>query len=135
MNYQLSRNDAFWAIVAQCFLTLMVFPWLLVFQRQNDGVSFVLGGLICISANILMYRRVFAYFGAKSAQQIVKAFYWGQALKMVLTAIAFAVAIKAKNIEPFWLFIGYLVAQSGFWLGPMLLNFWRKQWLVGKNRQ
>lgn len=134
MNYQLSRNDAFWAIAAQCLITLVALPWLLVFYKQNEVVSFLFGGLICIAANVLMYRRVFTYFGANAAQQIVKAFYWGQALKMVLTATAFGVAIKIKNIEPLWLFVGYLVAQSGFWLGPMLLNFGRKQWAVGKNK-
>jgi ATP synthase protein I len=95
--------------------------------RQAGG-SFAVGGLICVVPNIYLYSRVFAHFGARQAKNIIKAFYWGEAVKLILTGCGFAGAfILIPWIKPPWLFSGYIAAQLGFWLAPIVLGF-----LLGK---
>lgn len=128
MKRPLSHNDALWAIITQLLALIIFSPWVWIFWCAQPAQSFVIGGLICILPNIYLYRRVFAYSGAQ-ALRIVKALYWGEAVKIILTAGFFASALPQQWILPLWLFVGYLVAQGGFWLGPIFLALWRNRFV------
>lgn len=52
--------------------------------------SVLLGGLICTLPNGYFARKAFQYRGARYAPQIVKSFYVGEAGKLVMTAVMFA---------------------------------------------
>lgn len=125
MNKQKSRNDAFWAIATQWLLiiTLSLLIWMM--GSLQTAASFVLGGMICVLANTYYYWRVFSHFGARAAKQILKAFYWGQCLKILLTAGGFVCALLIPRVAPLWLFAGYITAQGGFWLAPLVLGIIR----------
>src|SRR3990167_1301366 len=100
MSHSQHRNDAFWSVVAQIiiasFLSLIV--WL-IWDLIVAG-SFFAGGMNCVLPNIYLYRRVFAFFGARQANRIVKAFYWGEGMKLLLTAAGFWGALLIPWIWP-----------------------------------
>lgn len=131
MNHGLSCNDAFWSVATQ-FAAIIISSLLVwAFWSLNISCSFIIGGLICVLPNIYLYRRVFAHAGAHAAQRILKALYRGEAIKLLLTACGFAGAASIPWILPLWLFAGYIVAQAGFWLAPIVLGCSR----VKKNNQ
>lgn len=116
------RNEALKAIVAQLTFVLLLTPIMGVVGGMLIGGSFLLGGLIAPLANAYFYFRVFSHFGARAARDILKAFYRGEAVKIMMTAIGFGVAFKIAWVSPLWLFIGYIVAQIGFLASPLLLK-------------
>lgn len=116
MNRPLHRNDALMAIIAQSSL-VFVLLWIVWvgFGHQAAG-AFALGGMICVIPNLCMYRMVFAHFGASQTKRIIQAFYLGEAVKLLLTALGFAGAFLIPGVMPLWLFLGFITAQVGFGL-------------------
>ncbi len=125
MKHGLIQNDALWSLVTQ--FVLIIVMSLVVWETKDpkSAGSFAIGGLVCVLPNIYLYRRVFSFFGARAAKNIVRAFYFGEAVKIVLTAAGFVGALYIPWMKPLWLFVGYIVAQGGFWLAPIALSYWR----------
>jgi len=87
------------------------------------GYSALLGGLICTVPNTWFAYRSFKYRGARASQQIVKSFYRGEAVKLLLTALLFGATFKfVKVIEPVTVFAVFFLVQLSFWLTPLLFN-------------
>lgn len=122
MKSRLVQKEALNAVVAQLTLVLVLAPIIMGAGNLRIGGSFLLGGLIAPLANAYFYYRVFSHFGARAARDILKAFYRGEAVKIMMTAIGFGVAFKIFWVSPLWLFVGYIVAQTGFLLSPLLLG-------------
>ncbi|MEX2365517.1 MAG: ATP synthase subunit I, partial [Pseudohongiellaceae bacterium] len=57
--------------------------------------SVLLGGLICTLPNGYFARKAFQYRGARSTALIVRSFYAGEAGKLVMTAVMFALVFAA----------------------------------------
>lgn len=127
MNRVTSYNDALWAIVSQLLFVLFFSTIAFFYEGAKAGASLIGGGLICILPNVYLYRRVFSYFGARAAKHIVTAFYWGEAVKFMLTALGFVAAFFSTSAKMPWVFAGYMVAQFSFWPAPLLLAIWRSK--------
>lgn len=125
MKASIAHNDALWAIVVQFLLMLLLLPGVWWKWTLPAAGSWFVGGLVCVLPNIYLYRRVFSFFGARQAKKIISAFYWGEAIKLLLTAICFVGALQIPWILPLWVFLGYIFAQIGFWIAPIVLGFWR----------
>lgn len=122
MKYSFKHKDALWALISQAILIFSLSPIVWYFWHLREAMSLLVGGFVCLAPNIYLYRRVFAFYGAHASQQIVKALYWGEAVKIILTALFFIGALLIPWGLPLWIFIGYLLAQIGFWLGPIYLS-------------
>lgn len=71
----------------------------------TTAYSVMLGGLTFIAPNSFFARQVFRYCGAQSTRHVARAFFWGEAGKFVLTAIAFALIfalVKPLNVAALW---------------------------------
>jgi len=85
--------------------------------------SALLGGLICALPTWYFARKTFAHSGARAARQIVNAFYRGEAIKLVLTAVLFAlVYLLVKPLEPAAMLIAFILVQMTNWLVPWVLG-------------
>lgn len=122
MRHQFKHKDALSALISQALVIIILFPVVWLFWQAVAAFSMLLGGLVCLLPNIYLYRRVFAFFGATNAKLIVKALYWGETIKIILTALFFVGALLVGWSEPLWIFIGYVLAQLSFWIGPIILN-------------
>lgn len=117
-----SYREAFWAVVSQALSIACLVPMIFIIWDIKVALSFLLGGLACVLPSVYLYRRVFTFFGATQSKLIVKAFYWGETVKIVLTALFFVVALLIPWALPVWIFLGYLVAQVGFWVAPVFIS-------------
>lgn len=86
------------------------------------GISALTGGMICVIGNGLFIKKYFFYRGESKAGKVIKAFYLGAVIKIAFTMGAFIMIFKLTNISPFPFFLGYIVAQSVFWVAPFLFN-------------
>lgn len=82
---------------------------------RQAALSLVIGGLVNILPNVVFARYVFAKAGAQAARQIMANVYWGEAVKIVLTAVMMVVVLKWVTITPLAFFMGFIVAQCLFW--------------------
>lgn len=122
MRHHFQHKDALYALYAQAIAIVVLLPIIWIAWQAQAALSAMIGGLVCLLPNIYLYRRVFAYFGATKAKLIVKAMFWGESVKIILTALFFIGALLIGWTEPMWVFMGYIWAQLSFWVGPIILN-------------
>ena len=93
----------------------------LVLAGRAGGLSALLGGLICWLPNCWFAYRAFRHRGARAARRIVRSFYAGEAGKMMLTVLLFAVVfIELKWVNALALFAGFAGVQLVNWVVPLV---------------
>lgn len=110
-----------WKIVFIQLIALIILAILcLGISGMRSAASFIFGGLVNVLPNVCFARMLFKYSGALRAKNIVYGFYIGEATKLVLTFILFALIFKYTNLDPMFLFWGLVVAQIAFWIAPQI---------------
>lgn len=89
------------------------------FAGTRSTTSALLGGLACILPNFYFAYRFFTSFHSRDIKKILKAFYWGECIKLLLSASLVIIIISEikVNILPF--FTGFIGAHIGYWLAPL----------------
>jgi ATP synthase protein I len=88
----------------------------------NAAMSVILGGLVNVFPNVCFARLLFKEHGAQAAKQIVKNFYKGEAVKMMLTVGLFALTFKYLNVIPLVFFAGFILAQISLWFAQSIVK-------------
>ena len=85
------------------------------------GIAAAWGSLWAIIPFSIFARLAFAMTGARMAQITVRAFYLGEALKLLsgLTLLVIGLAILRLNAEP--ILISFVLTQVPVWIGPLFL--------------
>ncbi len=83
-------------------------------------LSAALGGLTCILPNLYFARRFFASANHKEAHRIVRAFYVGELVKLLLSTVLIVLILKVVSVRIVPFLTGYIGAHMGFWLAPFL---------------
>jgi ATP synthase protein I len=83
--------------------------------------SALLAGLIAIIPNSIFAYKTFKYVGAQASGKVVESFFQGEKLKIVVTAILFAIAFKFFLVMPLPFFITYCIVM----VLPLLLGFFK----------
>ncbi len=104
------KTYAYTVLAKQTIAVIIVATIVLIFASVHAGYSVFIGGLVCILPNVYFASRVFRHEGARAARKILSSFYIGEAVKLLLTALFFGVALVVLKIQPLALFGGYLVA-------------------------
>lgn len=119
------------------FHRLAVFPLLLVqlavlvlaagvlyaTRGAVSGYSGLCGGLIAWLPNLYFAHKAFRFSGARAAQAIVRSFYAGEAGKLILTAVLFALTFAGvKPLEALAVFGVFLLTQLVNWFAPLLMR-------------
>ncbi|PID43751.1 MAG: F0F1 ATP synthase subunit I [Gammaproteobacteria bacterium] len=90
--------------------------------------SALVGGVVFIIPNSYFAYKAFAYGGAQAARRIVQSFYKGEAVKLLLTAVLFAVVfIYVKPLDVLAMFLAYFVLLVSNWLVPMVISLKPRQ--------
>jgi len=82
--------------------------------------SVMIAGLICIISNSYFTWRVFRHQGARAAKQFVKAFCFGEVVKLFIQGLLFVVAICFLPIAIGPFLLGFIVNLMIFWLAPFI---------------
>jgi len=106
------------AILVVLFCSLLTyFCWGLLHAKST-----LVAGVVAIIPNIVFALKAFKYAGAKSSKLVVESFFSGVKLKMVLTALLFALAFKFLVLLP----IPFFVMFSLVMVLPLLTPFFFK---------
>ncbi|WP_407313896.1 F0F1 ATP synthase subunit I [Pseudomonas sp. nanlin1] len=110
-------------LVAQFAVLLLSALALWQWKGAVSGYSGLCGGLIAWLPNVYFAFKAFRFTGARAAQAIVRSFYAGEAGKLILTAVLFALAfVGVKPLAPIALFGVFLLTQSVSWFAPLLMR-------------
>jgi ATP synthase protein I len=116
------RQQAYCMIALQAgMVTLVAFFWLLT--GWVASVSAILGGLSAVLPSFYFAYRFFAVTYARQVDRILRAFYWGEVTKLLLSA--FLVILISKlwpEVAIFPLFSGFAAAWLSFWLTPLVTH-------------
>lgn len=75
-----------------------------------SAYSLLLGGMICAVPNAYFTVKAFRYRGARAAQKIVRAFYQGEAIKILLMCAGFALTfVYVEPLSSGALFAGFIL--------------------------
>jgi len=83
------------------------------------GYSALAGGLIAVIPNFVFATLAFAYMGASQAGKVLKAFYWGEAVKMLLTIVMFSLVFINFKVAFMPLFVCYTLSLIAHWTAPL----------------
>ena len=100
---------AFMALIAATLL-------LWIFCNKLLAESLLIGGLVSIIPHFAFAKVFFYYQGVKKHKQIMQLFYLGEGLKLLLTALLFAVAFTVFTLKIsvfFTGFVGMIILQIG----------------------
>ena len=107
-------------LLAQLAMAVL-FPLVLLPFGTIAAKSAALGGIACLVPSLAFAYRAFRFSGARSARKILSSFYSGEALKLVLTALIFAlIFINVKTLNVAALFGGFILVQSVIWATILL---------------
>ena len=85
--------------------------------------SALAGGFIFLLPNVYFAIKAFRYSGARAAKQIMGSFYKGEAGKLILCAVLFAIAFKSiKPIDESALFLTFAIMLVTNWLTPAVMG-------------
>lgn len=107
-------------LISQMLVVLIV-PAIFLIEDTLAAYSALIGSLICFVPNLYFVYRAFKYSGARSAKKILRSFYAGESMKILLTAVFFAMAFSLINpINVLAVFTGFIAVQATSWLTPWL---------------
>jgi ATP synthase protein I len=85
--------------------------------------SALLGGIICVVPNTIFVWYAYRFGGARAARQITNSFYKGEALKIMFTALMFAVTFIWLPISIGPLMTTYVLCLLAYWSIPFFGKF------------
>ena len=100
------------------FTSIIYFIW-----AATVATSALLGGVIGIVPNVIFAYKAFKYAGAKSSKLVVESFFSGVKIKMIVTALLFAIAFKTLSILPLPFFGMFCLVMAL----PLITPFFVKQ--------
>ncbi|SDG50993.1 F0F1 ATP synthase subunit I [Phytopseudomonas seleniipraecipitans] len=117
------RLPVFPVLMAQMIVVLVLAVACWQWRGVVAGYSSFCGGLIAWLPNVYFAHKAFRFSGARAAQAIVRSFYAGEAGKLVLTAVLFALVFAGvKPLDALALFGAFLLTQLVNWFAPLLMK-------------
>lgn len=94
-----------------------------ILTNRWNAISCFLGGLVASLPQAVFGFFAFKYTGALKSKQIWQGFIRGEALKLALTALMFAVIYKVFYVNTIWFLIAFIYMQFiGLVISNTLLN-------------
>lgn len=117
------RTPALPVLLVQLVVLLLAAVVLWQWRGMVSGYSGLCGGLIAWLPNVYFAHKAFRFSGARAAQNIVRSFYAGEAGKLILTAVLFALTFAGvKPLEAPAVFGVFLLTLMVSWFAPLLMR-------------
>lgn len=115
------RKLAYKAVMLQ--LTVVVAATIVAgFWGMQVASSVLVGGLVSIIPNAIMSYKAFQHSGAQAARKVLRAFYFGEAIKFLLTIVLFAIVFKWIPVVGIACLIGFVLAVFAQLLAPIVVK-------------
>lgn len=99
-------------------VALVMVAWF--FKGYELAITALAGGLISIAPNFFWAKRFFSKIHNHTPKQILRSFYLGELIKMMVSVALLVVAVCVFKVNLLPLFSGFLAAYLGLWFTPML---------------
>lgn len=110
------QNEAYlivlWQLAGVIILALLV----LVIGGVKNGLSVFTGGMCYGLPNLIFVWRVFRFAGARQMIQFMTAFFFGEMMKLILSAILFLIIVKYLSVSLLSMLVGFIGAIISFWV-------------------
>ncbi|WP_394173037.1 ATP synthase subunit I [Thalassotalea litorea] len=125
------RKYAYRQVFLQFLITLLSFTICYFGWGLTAATSAFAGGMVSVIPNFVFAHKAFKFAGARAARQVVDSFYGGVKLKLVLTAILFALCFKFLELNVVTFFITYSITMLVPWLNAIVNRFHFNQQKLG----
>ena len=106
-----NKLAAYKVLLVIAIITAAIAIILMLSVGHVAAYSAALGGIVCILPNLLFARFAFRYSAADSARLVMKWFYIGEAIKIIVTILIFSLSlIWLKDLNFAAMFITYIIA-------------------------
>lgn len=125
MNNKLTKAGRKIALVQSLFtlcVVLLVTLFIFCVWGYAHAKSALVGGIVAIVPYVVFAFKAFKYAGATSAKKVVESFFSGVKIKMVLTALLFALAFKFLVLLPIPFFAMFCLVMVMPLISPLFLK-------------
>ena len=116
------RDQAYPILIMQSGVVVLIATIAACFFDLKSSGSVLLGGGVCLIPQWLFAQWVLQLTGARWANTIVKRFFVGQAMKMLLTVLLFCAVLKSFSVGVVPVIIGYIGTYLAFMFAPFLIG-------------
>lgn len=106
-------------LFAQAFVIVLSTNVALGFVGVQQAISTLVGGLIAFLPNVYFALKITKSRGLP-VNEYLRAFYFGEAVKLVLTAILFVLVFQLGGILFLPLFIGFIAVTLVYWFALLV---------------
>lgn len=114
------QNEAYRLVIWQLAGVVVLALLALLIRGSMSGLSVFVGGMAYGLPNLVFVWLVFRYVGAHQVAQFITAFFLGEMLKLILSAILFLVIVKHLPVSLLSTLVGFIGAIVSFWIACML---------------
>ena len=121
MRAEINRKVIYF-FVLQLVVSLFICTFLGVFVSIHAAVSSLFGGAVCLVPGFIFALMFFKHKGARNASKIMKAFYLGEVIKLIMCGALFALVFVSYDVHALAFFATFMVIQAMYWLAPLILT-------------
>ena len=116
------RQFAYYQVmISSLFVVVLALTSYFIWEL-SVALSVIYGGAIAVIPNFVFAHKAFKYGGATASKKVIESFYSGEKLKMVLTAVLFAMTFRFLTFEPIPLFSTFCLVMVMPLLLPIFLR-------------
>ena len=113
------RWSAYKIVLLQAAMTGCVSLFFFVMWGGPYGLSALAGGAIAVLPNFVFATLAFSHAGAQASGKVVRSFFLGEAVKLLLTIVLFSLAFGLMKSSFMPLFVSYLLVLVVPWTAPL----------------
>lgn len=107
-------------LIAFQFLLVLFFALIsTVFFSNKAGYSALFGGFTFLLPNLIFVLLAFAHAGARQTKKVLRGFYAGEAIKLLLTVVLFVIFLKYGALMLLAFYISFLLLVASQFLAPL----------------
>jgi ATP synthase protein I len=119
------QHEAYRIVFLQLSGVLLLALVALFLISIKSGLSVFAGGMTYGLPNLIFVWLVFGFVGAQQMNQFVMAFFFGEMIKLILSAILFLTIVKYLPVSLLSTLVGFVGAIISFWV-VCLFHFSRR---------
>jgi ATP synthase protein I len=109
------KYAAYKIVVAQFLITIVIAAIVLIAAGVTPAYSALSGGMISVVASLYLAGRLFSQEGIAPAAKVLRAFYFGEALKILLTIGLFVFVILVFQVDVLYAVMAYMATLPVYW--------------------
>ena len=110
------RRQGLWVVVAQVFVALGGALICYATRGQLASISALIGGGIGAAATLVQVIIGLRNSAEQAPQAVVRGFYRGSAMKLVVTVVLFMLALRGRHLAAAPLFVTYVATFLVYWV-------------------